>query len=263
MTVPVLQVKNLTKTFRNVVALDDVTFEVRPHEVVGLIGENGAGKSTLLRILSGIYQPDSGQILRNGSAVVFRTVKDSALSGIGMVHQEQSLVTSVSVAENILLGSEGDAVVAGIFNWKKLNAKAQKQLDKIGSPISPGANVEDLTFAQRQMVELAKALGVEEFSADEPVIVLDEPSSVLEGEELEVLFAQIERLRQIASVIFVSHRLDEVLRVSDRVYVLKDGKCVAERNPETADIDELHRLMVGREFRRVLSRERAEPGPGR
>jgi len=255
MSSPVLEVKNLTKTFKNVVALDDVTFEVRRHEVVGLIGENGAGKSTLLKILSGIYQPDSGEILRNGKKTVFRGVNDSAKAGIGMVHQEQSLVTSVTVAENILLGSEGNAVIAGIYNWRALNAKAQKQLDKIQSPISPKEHVEDLSFAQRQMVELAKALGVEEFSADEPVIVLDEPSSVLEGDELEVLFAQIERLRQIASVIFVSHRLDEVLRVSDRVYILKDGKCVAERNPETADVDELHRLMVGRESSAEFYRE--------
>jgi len=247
MSVPVLEVKNLTKTFKNVVALDNITFEVRQHEVVGLIGENGAGKSTLLKILSGIYQPDSGEVLRNGVKTVFRGPQDSAKAGIGMVHQEQSLVTSVSVAENILLGSETDAVRAGFFNWRKLNAKAQKQLDKIQSPISPKEKVENLSFAQRQMVELAKALGVEEFSKESPVIVLDEPSSVLEGEELEVLFTQIERLRQFASVIFVSHRLDEVLRVSDRVYVLKDGKSVAERNPDTADVDELHRLMVGRE----------------
>ena len=247
MSVPVLEVKNLTKTFKNVVALDNVTFEVRQNEVVGLIGENGAGKSTLLKILSGIYQPDSGEIRRNGKKTVFRGVGDSAKAGIGMVHQEQSLVTSVTVAENVLLGSETNAVRGGFYNWRALNAQAQKQLDKIQSPISPKDKVEDLSFAQRQMVELAKALGVEEFSREAPVIVLDEPTSVLEGDELEVLFAQIERLRQFASVIFVSHRLDEVLRVSDRVYILKDGKSVAERNPETADVDELHRLMVGRE----------------
>ncbi len=258
MTAPVLEVKHLTKTFRNVVALDDVTFEVRAHEVVGLIGENGAGKSTLLKILSGIYQPDAGEILRSGQRTVFRTPKDSAAAGIGMVHQEQSLVTSVTVAENILLGAERDAVVGGFYHWGKLSAKAQRQLDKIRSPIPPRTRVEDLGFAQRQMVELAKALAVEEHSPYEPVIVLDEPTSVLEGDELEELFAQIERLRQIASVVFVSHRLDEVLKVSDRVYVLKDGRCVAERNPDTADIDELHRLMVGRESSAEFYREREQ-----
>jgi ribose transport system ATP-binding protein len=257
-TPPVLEVRHLTKRFRDVVALDDVTFEVREHEVVGLIGENGAGKSTLLKILSGIYQPDSGEILRSGQPTVFRTPRDSAAAGIGMVHQEQSLITSVTVAENILLGAEGDAVVGGLYRWRELRDQAQRQLDKIRSPISPRTRVEDLSFAQRQMVELAKALAVEERSRFEPVIVLDEPTSVLEGDELEELFGQIERLRQIASVVFVSHRLDEVLRVSDRVYVLKDGRCVAERDPGTADTDELHRLMVGRESSAEFYREKEQ-----
>ena len=258
MSAPVLEVRHLTKRFRNVVALDDVTFEVREHEVVGLIGENGAGKSTLLKILSGVYQPDAGEILRSGRPIVFRTPRESAEAGIGMVHQEQSLVTSVTVAENILLGAEREAVRGGLYRWGRLSSKAQRQLDKIRSPLSPRTRVEDLSFAQRQMVELAKALAVEEHSPYEPVIVLDEPTSVLEGDELEELFAQIERLRQIASVVFVSHRLDEVLRVSDRVYVLKDGRCVAERDPGNADVDELHRLMVGRESSAEFYREQEQ-----
>jgi ribose transport system ATP-binding protein len=243
----VLEVKDLTKRFRGVVALDGVSFEVRPHEVVGLIGENGAGKSTLLKVLTGIYQPDAGVVLRNGEPVTFRNSSDAARAGIGMVHQEQSLVTSVSVAENILLGAEGDAVRFGFYNWPKLNAVAQRQLDKIASAISPTTIVEKLSFAERQLVELAKAMYVEEGAQVEPVIILDEPTSVLEGAELETLFAQIDRLRQIASVIFVSHRLEEVLRVSDRVYVLKDGRSVGETDAASADIDLLHRLMVGRE----------------
>jgi ribose transport system ATP-binding protein len=243
----VLEVKDLTKRFRGVVALDGVSFEVRRHEVVGLIGENGAGKSTLLKVLTGIYQPDDGQVLRNGERVTFRDSSEAARAGIGMVHQEQSLVTSVSVAENILLGAEGDAVRLGIYNWHKLNAVAQRQLDKIQSPINPATIVEKLSFAERQLVELAKAMYVEEGAHVEPVIILDEPTSVLEGAELETLFAQIDRLRSIASVIFVSHRLEEVLRVSDRVYVLKDGRSVGETDAATADIDLLHRLMVGRE----------------
>jgi ribose transport system ATP-binding protein len=245
-SVPALEVRDLTKRFKNVVALDGISFEVRPNEVVGLIGENGAGKSTLLKILSGIYQPDGGQVLRNGEPVAFRTARESARAGVGMVHQEQSLVTSVSVAENILLGAEGGAVRAGFYNWRRLHRDAQVQLDKIASPISPSTLVESLSFAQRQMVELAKALHVEEESSTAPVIILDEPTSVLEGAELETLFEQIERLRKIASVIFVSHRLDEVLRVSDRVYVLKDGRTVGEMNAADADVETLHTLMVGR-----------------
>jgi ribose transport system ATP-binding protein len=247
MTTPALELRGVTQRFPGVVALDDVHLTVRPREVVGLIGENGAGKSTLLKILSGVYQPDEGELLVRGQARRFTGPRDAARAGVGIVHQEQSLVASVSVAENLVLGFEGSAVRGGIYRWPELNRRAQAQLDKIGSPIPPTARVEALTFAQRQMVEVAKALSVEDHVETEPVIVFDEPTSVLDGDDTEVLFAQIERLRTRASVVFVSHRLDEVLRVSDRVYVLKDGRCVAERNPADVDVQELYRLMVGRE----------------
>jgi len=246
-SVPVLQLKGVTKRFPGVVALDAVDIEVRRHEVIGLIGENGAGKSTLLKILSGVYQPDAGELVVRGEPQRFRGPRDAARAGIGMVHQEQSLVGSVSVAENLLLGAEGTSVRGGVYRWGDVNRRAAALLEKIGSPISPTAQVDSLTFAQRQMVEVAKALSVEEQVQSEPVIVLDEPTSVLDGDDLEALFVQIERLRRIASVIFVSHRLDEVLRVSDRVYVMKDGRCVAERDPRQVEVAELYRLMVGRE----------------
>jgi ribose transport system ATP-binding protein len=247
MNSPVLELRGITKRFPGVLALDDVSITVRPHEVVGLIGENGAGKSTLLKILSGVYQPDGGSLLVRGKPTRFRGPREAARAGIGMVHQEQSLIGSVTVAENILLGAEGRSVRAGVYRWSDLNRRAQAQLDKIGSTIKPTTATDTLTFAQRQMVEVAKALAVEEQAAHEPVIILDEPTSVLEGDDLETLFAQVQRLREIASVIFVSHRLDEVLRVSDRVYVMKDGRCVAERDPKGVDVDELYRLMVGRD----------------
>lgn len=247
MSHPVISLENVSKRFPGVLAMDSVSMEVRQHEVVGLIGENGAGKSTLLKILSGVYQPDEGVMKRSGEPIRLRTPRAAADAGIGMVHQEQSLIGTVSVAENILLGSEGTSVRAGIYRWSELNRRAQRQLDKIQSSIKPTDKTESLTFAQRQLVELAKALGVEERSANEPVIILDEPTSVLDGDDLETLFEQVERLRSIASVVFVSHRLDEVLRVSDRVYVMKDGQVVAERDPKTVHVDELYRLMVGRE----------------
>jgi ribose transport system ATP-binding protein len=262
MSAPALELRGVTKRFPGVVALDDVTLTVRPREVVGLIGENGAGKSTLLKILSGVYQPDEGELLVRGQARRFTGPRDAARAGVGIVHQEQSLVASVSVAENLMLGFEGPAVRGGIYRWPELNRRAQAQLDKIGSPIPPTARVDALTFAQRQMVEVAKALSVEDHldgpSGTEPVIVFDEPTSVLDGDDTEVLFAQIERLRARASVVFVSHRLDEVLRVSDRVYVLKDGRCVAERDPADVDVQELYRLMVGRESAGSYYREDAQ-----
>lgn len=258
MSEPVVALKSVSKRFPGVLALDSVNVEIRPHEVVGLIGENGAGKSTLLKILSGVYTPDEGEVVLRGEPIKLRSPRHAAESGIGMVHQEQSLIGTVSVAENILLGFEGVSVRGGIYNWADMHRRAQEQLDKIHSPIKPGETTENLTFAQRQMVELAKALAVEERSDNDPVIILDEPTSVLDGEDLEMLFQQVERLRSIASVVFVSHRLDEVLRVSDRVYVMKDGQVVAERDPKCVDVDELYRLMVGREVSGSYYREEAQ-----
>lgn len=245
---PVLAVRDLRKRFAETTALDGVTFEVRAHEVVGLIGENGAGKSTLLKTLVGLAQPDTGSIELRGEKVRMRGIAQAGAAGIGMVFQEQSLIPNLTVAENILLGAEGAAVVGGVYRWRELRRLAQVQLDKIGSTISVDAITEQLSFADRQLVEIAKVLATEERTNAEPVVLLDEPTSVLDRDETELLFAQIERLRTRASVVFVSHRLDEVLRVSDRVYVLRNGQTVAECLP--ADVDEatLRRLMIGRDL---------------
>ncbi|GAA1846299.1 sugar ABC transporter ATP-binding protein [Agromyces salentinus] len=245
---PVLAVRDLRKRFAETTALDGVTFEVRPHEVVGLIGENGAGKSTLLKMLVGLARPDSGTIELRGRRVKMRGIAQAGAAGIGMVFQEQSLIPNLTVAENILLGAEGPAVVGGLYRWRELRRRAQVQLDKIGSEISVDALTESLSFADRQLVEVAKVLATEERTNAEPVVLLDEPTSVLDRDETEVLFAQIERLRTRASVVFVSHRLDEVLRVSDRVYVLRNGRTVAECVPGDVDEATLRKLMIGRDL---------------
>lgn len=247
-TTPVLAVRDLRKRFAETTALDGVSFEVRRHEVVGLIGENGAGKSTLLKMLVGLAQPDSGSIELRGERVKMRGIAQAGAAGIGMVFQEQSLIPNLTVAENILLGAEGAAVVGGLYRWRELRRRAQVQLDKIGSAISVDAITEQLSFADRQLVEIAKVLATEERTNAEPVVLLDEPTSVLDRDETEVLFAQIERLRTRASVVFVSHRLDEVLRVSDRVYVLRNGQTVAECVPGDVDEATLRRLMIGRDL---------------
>ncbi len=244
---PVLAVRGLTKRYPGVLALDHMDLEVRPHEVVGLIGENGAGKSTLLKSLVGLAQPDEGRIEVRGQQVRLRGVAHAASVGIGMVFQEQSLVPNITVAENILLGAEGPAARGGLFRWRRMAQLAQVQLDKIGSDVSPRARTDSLTFAERQMVEVAKVLALEERTDHEPVVLLDEPTSVLERKEVETLFAQVRRLRERASVVFVSHRLDEVLEVSDRVYVLRNGRAVAEVDPSQVDATDLHHLLIGRE----------------
>ncbi|CAB4933169.1 unannotated protein [freshwater metagenome] len=240
-----LEVRGLVKHYPGVKALDGVDLVVHQNEVLGLAGENGAGKSTLLKALVGLVRPDAGEIWVRGEKVRLRSVVEAADHGIGMVFQEQSLVPNLTAAENIVLGSEGKGVRRGIYRWDAMRRLAQEQLDKIGSQIDPLARTDTLTFAERQMVEIAKVLRIEERTSNPPVIILDEPTSVLESAEIETLFTQVRRLREFASVIFVSHRLDEVLDVCDRVLVLRGGQSVGEVPTAGAAPAELHRMMIG------------------
>jgi ribose transport system ATP-binding protein len=240
-----LEVRGLVKHYPGVKALDGVDLVVRQHEVLGLAGENGAGKSTLLKALVGLVRPDAGEIWVRGEKVRLKSIVDAADHGIGMVFQEQSLVPNLTAAENIVLGSEGPGVRRGIYRWNTMRRLAQEQLDKIGSHIDPLARTDTLTFADRQMVEIAKVLRIEERTSHPPVIILDEPTSVLESKEIDTLFTQVRRLREFASVVFVSHRLDEVLDVCDRVAVLRGGQSVGEVAAAGAAPAELHRMMIG------------------
>ncbi|WP_134765622.1 sugar ABC transporter ATP-binding protein [Nocardioides sp. 1609] len=240
-----LEVRGLVKHYPGVKALDGVDFHVNQHEVLGLAGENGAGKSTLLKALVGLVKPDGGDIYVRGEKVRLRSVVEAAGHGIGMVFQEQSLVPNLTAAENIVLGSEAAGVRRGVYRWKTMRALAQEQLDKIGSDINPLARTDTLTFAERQMVEIAKVLRIEQRSQHAPVIILDEPTSVLESKEIDTLFAQIRRLKEFASVVFVSHRLDEVLDVCDRVTVLRGGQSVGDVATAGAVPGDLHRMMIG------------------
>ena len=240
-----LEVRGLVKHYPGVKALDGVDLVVRQHEVLGLAGENGAGKSTLLKALVGLVRPDAGEIWVRGERVRLKSVVDAADHGIGMVFQEQSLVPNLTAAENIVLGSEGPGVRRGIYRWDTMRRLAQEQLDKIGSQIDPLARTDTLTFAERQMVEIAKVLRIEERTSHPPVIILDEPTSVLESKEIETLFTQVRRLREFASVIFVSHRLDEVLDVCDRVTVLRGGQSIGDVSTADAAPADLHRMMIG------------------
>src|SRR3954454_23591508 len=256
-----LQAIALCKSFGGVQALKAVDVEVRKGEVVGLVGENGAGKSTLMRILSGVQQPTSGELRRDGAAFQLRDPRDAGAQGIGMVFQEQSLLLNLSVAENLFLGQEGEFVRFGLMDWKKLNAAARHQLQKVGLAVDPSVRASELSFAARQMVELAKALALEDRVARDLVILLDEPTSVLEQAEIDILFARVRALKSRASFVFVSHRLDEVLALSDRIYVMKDGGLVGEMPAAEASAPILHRMMVGRGLHSEYYRESEQAPP--
>jgi ribose transport system ATP-binding protein len=244
-------VREITKRFPGVTALDRVGIKVGHREVVGLVGQNGSGKSTLLKLLAGIYQPDGGQVLLSGRQVALRNPRQARRMGIGMVFQEQSLLPNLTVAENIALGAENvRSRTWGLYRWDSTHRLAREQLTRIGSPISPWAAVSALSQAERQTVELAKALTNELYAPESAVLLLDEPTSTLSQDEIDVLFNEIRRVRERSSVIFVSHRLDEILEVSDRVYVLRDGKCVAERSRGSWHQDEFYRLMIGQDSAR-------------
>jgi ribose transport system ATP-binding protein len=252
---PLLTVRNINKAFPGVQALTDVSLDLYPNEVVGLVGENGAGKSTLMRILAGVYGPDSGEIRIDGELVHLNSPQDATNYGIGMVFQEQSQLPNLSVGENIYLGQEGSFSRFGIIQWSKLYEAARRQLAKVKTPIDPATRSADLSFAQRQMVELAKALVLEERTDRHLIILLDEPTSVLESRDIEILFERLRELKQRASFIFVSHRLDEVLAASDRIYVMKDGHVIAQRPAAEANVSDLHHLMVGRGLQAEYYRE--------
>ena len=242
-----MAVDGVTKRFPGVVALDQASLVLRQREVLGLVGENGAGKSTLLKLLAGIYQPDAGEIRLRGRPFVARSVRQAVDLGVAMVFQEQSLLPNVSVAENLFLGHEEPFLRFGVIDWPKLRSAARALLATVDLDLDPDTYTGDLGFAERQMVELAKAMAVEGRTAHEPVILLDEPTSVLSRAEIDLLFDRVRRLKHRASFVFVSHRLDEVLALSDRVYVMKDGQTVAERTPAETGTQELYRLMVGRD----------------
>ena len=246
MSDPILSAQAITKRYPGVVALDSVSIGVYPNEVVGLVGANGSGKSTLLKILAGVIRPDAGSVQLAGTDVTFRSVRDAMDHGIGMVFQEQSLIPNLTLAENIFLGRERDAVRHGVFDWGALWARTAPVLESVSVAAAPSAVTSTLSFADRQMVEVARAMTCEDRQGNLRAVLFDEPTSVLGQAQVDTLFAQIRALKARASAVFVSHRLDEVLAVSDRIYVMRNGIVVAERATRDVQPGELYELMVGR-----------------
>jgi ribose transport system ATP-binding protein len=261
MNAPALEIRGVSKSFPGVKALDNVSFAIGHGEVVGLIGENGAGKSTLLKILNGVYQPDTGGIFVDGGEVHVASPRQAFDSGIAMVFQEQSILPTLTVAENIFLGREEEFIRFGLISKSRMKAAAKEELKKVHLDIDPGRRCADLSFAARQMVEIAKALSLNSRTKGHVTILLDEPTSVLEQKEVDLLFRIIRDLRDRASFVFISHRLEEVLEISDRVYVMRDGKVVKDLPSSGASVKDLHQLMVGRQLHHEYYREARQSSP--
>lgn len=252
------ELKAVDKKFPGVHALKAVDFHVKRGEIVGLVGENGAGKSTLMKVIYGAYQPDGGTISIDGKPVRFQNPRQAMEKGIGMVFQEQSLISNLTVMENIYLGYEAQFVRMGVINWKAMAEAAKKQLAKVQLDIDPDTVTSDLSFAQRQLVELAKVLTLEERVEGHLVILLDEPTSILSEDEVKLLFRIVRELTARASFIFVSHRMDEVMELSNRIYVMKDGQVVDVVDHGTASVEEIQQKMVGRNVDREYYREQRQ-----
>ncbi|MDR2019617.1 MAG: sugar ABC transporter ATP-binding protein [Treponema sp.] len=250
----VLVMRNIDKSFPGVHALQNVNLSIEAGEVHALIGENGAGKSTLMKILSGVYQRDGGEILVNGHAVEIDRPEKATQLGISIIYQELNLMPNLSVAENIFVGREKRKVP--FLDKAKTIAEAEKYVREVGLQVNVETQVQDLSIAQRQMVEVAKALSV-----NAKVIIMDEPTSSLTEHEVVILMGIIRKLRdQGTSVVFISHRLSEIFEISDRITVLRDGEVIDTVRTAECSEDALIHMMVGRSLTDLFPKETVDMG---
>lgn len=241
----ILELKHITKLYPGVVALNDVSLEVRRGEILALVGENGAGKSTLIKTCSGAITPTQGEIVINGKSFTGMTPQTSEQNGIGVIYQEFNLVGDLSVAENIFLGR---AIRKGmVIDLKAMERESKKILDSLNIKINPKTLVKTLSVGYQQMVEIAKAV-----SQNAKLLIMDEPSAPLTSAELEAMFAIVDKLKAGGvSIIYISHRLDEIFRLADRITILRDGQYVTTLNTDETNKDELVKYMVGRQLTEV------------
>lgn len=252
----ILEMKHVTMDFPGVRALDDVSFLLKRGEIHALVGENGAGKSTLMKILLGLYKPVNGEIHLNGERVKISSPTDALSLGISMMHQEISLVNQMSVCENIWLGREKDFSRHGVLDVKARLQKTQALLQRLKIPLDPHATVGSLSIANMQLVEIARAV-----SYDSRIIIMDEPTSALTNEEVSVLFDIIRDLSSNGvGIIFISHKLEELLTICDAITVLRDGKYVASCAASSVDKAQLVKLIAGREIKELYPKDSSCPG---
>ncbi|MEI6913911.1 MAG: sugar ABC transporter ATP-binding protein, partial [Armatimonadota bacterium] len=251
-----LEMRGISKTFPGVRALDNVDFQVRRGEVHALVGENGAGKSTLMKILAGAQMADTGSIVVDGETVVIDSPQKAMTLGISIIYQEFNLVPFLSAAENIFLGREPKSSIPGFVDFKTMYAESQGLIDDLGVSLDIRTPVNKLSVAQQQMVEIAKAT-----SRKSTIIAMDEPSATLTEHELIRLFDLIARLKsQGVSIVYISHRLEEVFQIADRVTVFRDGHVVGTKPVGELDRESIIQMMVGREIKQQIPKEITEPG---
>ncbi len=251
----VLRIRHISKAFPGVKALDDISFNIERGTVHALVGENGAGKSTLIKVLAGIYVPDEGELLVNGQCVKFRVPRDARNAGISVVHQEIKLAAPLTVTENVFIGQLVYNRM-GLVNWRAMRKRAKQLLDELGANIDVNAPVESLTIAKQQIVEIVKAINTEC-----RVLIMDEPSAVLTDNELKILFQIILKLKEKGyTIIYISHRLDEIFSLADRVTVLRDGRHIETMSIGDLTRDKLISLMVGRAMGNEYPKEIITPG---
>jgi len=244
-----LEMRNIVKQFPRVLANDDISISLKKGEILSLLGENGAGKSTLMNILYGLYRPTSGRIFLDGRDVSFSSPKDAIADGLCMVHQHFMLVETLTVAENIILGSEPGN--AGLTDYKKAREQVNHISESYHLAIDPDAYIENLSVGLQQRVEILKAL-----YREARILILDEPTAVLTPQEVDELFVVIRKLRDSGvSIIIITHKLEEVMAISERVYILRRGKLVGERATKDVTKGELANLMVGRDVVLQVHRE--------
>jgi ribose transport system ATP-binding protein len=245
----VLALEGITRRFPGVTALNRVDLEIRKNEILGLVGENGAGKSVLTKIMIGIYPPDEGRVLLNGREVALKGTADASQKGIGAVFQDGSLIPNLSVTENLFLCHESGFLKFRTLSLRKMAAEARRLLAQMNIDIDVDLPVASLTPAAKQMVEVARVLWLsEKYGVSNPIVILDEPTTVLNDSERDTLFDILKKLKSRASIIFISHRLQEVLENCDRIVVLKDGQNVTDMPTKGVEISEVEKLMVGHEF---------------
>ncbi|GLI06691.1 ribose import ATP-binding protein RbsA [Paenibacillus tyrfis] len=245
MTTYLLEMNDISKSFPGVRVLDQVTFNLTGGEVHALMGENGAGKSTLMKILGGIHRRDGGTVILKGTPCEITSPSMAQSLGIAMIHQELNLIPHLTVMENIFLGREFTYGRSGMINWGKMRQESVRFLSQLGLSIDPGIIAGELSVGQQQMIEIAKAL-----SMNAEILVLDEPTAALTDREIEALFTVIESLKaKGVGMIYISHRMEEIFRICDRVTVMRDGHTVGTDRVADTNIDKLVKMMVGREIK--------------